>query len=112
MMEENLIYDGKVEMVVEELKVKSGSLISQGKLVMLYKEVSSPEAVKKFKCNSMGRVVKVLVKKGDKVSPGSVILKYSGGCQHPTIMKDMCAECGADLRKLNLTRDTKVSIQE
>jgi len=109
-MEENLIYDGKVEMVVEELKVKSGSLISQGKLVMLYKEVSSPEAVKKFKCNSMGRVVKVLVKKGDKVSPGSVILKYSGGCQHPTIMKDMCAECGADLRKLNLTRDTKASV--
>ena len=21
------------------------------------------------------------------------------GCKHPTVMKDMCAECGADLRR-------------
>lgn len=24
-------------------------------------------------------------------------------CSHPTIMNDMCAECGADLRKDDLT---------
>ena len=31
--------------------------------------------------------------------PRSEILEYSS-CTHPTVMKDMCAECGADLKKI------------
>ena len=109
---ETLAYTGPGEMTVTEVKVKVGSLVSQGKVVALYTENSQPNTVKRLKSTVMGRVVEVSVRKGETVTPGSTVLKLRGGCQHPTIMKDMCAECGADLRKLNLTRDTKVSIQE
>lgn len=27
------------------------------------------------------------------------------GCEHPTVMKDLCAECGADLREENSVND-------
>ena len=33
------------------------------------------------------QVVKLLVRAGDTVAPGAGVLVYSGGCQHPTIMK-------------------------
>ena len=35
----------------------------------------------------IGQVVKLLVRAGDTVAPGAGVLVYSGGCQHPTIMK-------------------------
>ena len=35
----------------------------------------------------------------------SLILDYSI-CSHPTVMKDMCAECGADLRETNQRSQT------
>ncbi len=31
--------------------------------------------------------------------PSTVLLTLSTRCTHPTLMKDMCAECGADLRQ-------------
>ena len=97
---ETLAYTGQGEMTVTELKVKVGSLVSQGKVVALYTENSQPNTVRRLKSSVMGRVVEVSVGKGQTLSPGSVVLKLRGGCQHPTIMKDMCAECGADLRKV------------
>jgi len=45
--------------------------------------------------------VEVMVRKGETLRPGQEVVRFTGGCQHPTIMKDMCAECGADLRKLD-----------
>lgn len=32
------------------------------------------------------------------------------GCKHPTVMKDLCAECGADLRQEALNADGKETI--
>ena len=93
-MEENLQYNGKAEMTVSEVKVKTGSLLSQGKVVLLYKDVAEPDVVKKLKSVSIGRVVKMLVSSGQVVKPGETVLQFSGryGCRHPTIMKDMCAQ--------------------
>lgn len=31
-------------------------------------------------------------------------------CTHPTVMKDMCAECGADLRREEMTAENAASI--
>ena len=55
-------------------------------VALLYKEAGD-ETVKKLKCVSMGRVVKLLVKSGSSVTPGQPVLEFSGGCSHPTIMK-------------------------
>jgi len=102
MTEETLVYEGKVEGEVVEVKVKEGSLLSQGKLVLLYKEKAAPSTVVKFKSVVMGRVVRLLARPGDSLTPGSTpLLRFTGGCSHPTIMRDLCAECGADLRRLH-----------
>jgi len=69
-----------------------------------------PVQVGKVKSNSMGRVVEVMVRKGDTIKPGQEVVKFTGGCQHPTIMKDMCAECGADLRKLDTGTEYGASV--
>ena len=55
-------------------------------VALLYKEAGD-ETIKKLKCVSMGRVVKLLVKSGSSVTPGQPVLEFSGGCSHPTIMK-------------------------
>ena len=109
-MDENLQYKGEAEMTVSEVKVKTGSLLSQGKVVLLYKDATEPDVVKKLKSVSIGRVVKMLVTSGQVVKPGESVLQFSGGCQHPTIMKDMCAECGADLRKMDNTKNIGANV--
>ena len=86
MSHEQLTYPGPAEITVTEMKVKVGSLLSQGKVALLYKEAGD-DTVKKLKCVSMGRVVKLLVKSGSSVTPGQPVLEFSGGCSHPTIMK-------------------------
>merc|ERR1719414_961462 len=54
----------------------------------------------KVKGSVVGKVVEVLVKVGDRLVPDQNLIKFLPGCAHPTVMKDMCAECGADLRKM------------
>ena len=39
-------------------------------------------------------------KKGEPLSKGDMLLSLSSECPHPTLMKDMCAQCGMDLRKI------------
>ena len=63
MTEEDLKFSGREEGVVEEMKVKSGSLISQGKVILLYRACSD-DPVQKMKSSVMGRVARVLVTKG------------------------------------------------
>ena len=54
----------------------------------------------RIRASGGGKVVKWDKKKGDKVEQGTVLLEISDRCTHPTLMKDMCAECGADLREV------------
>lgn len=41
--------------------------------------------------------MQVLVKRGDVVTPGTVILTYEPSCLHSIVIHDLCAECGVDL---------------
>ena len=44
---------------------------------------------------------KLILQVGDVLAPKQAVIRFSPGCPHPTVMKDMGAECGADLRKEN-----------
>ncbi|XP_072024665.1 RNA polymerase II subunit A C-terminal domain phosphatase-like [Amphiura filiformis] len=85
------------------LKVKSKCMLTKGTLIATYKSVGEGgseegQITERFKGNVFGTVEEILVQPGDILAPGAPILKYSA-CRHPTVMKDMCAECGADLRE-------------
>ncbi|XP_071510054.1 RNA polymerase II subunit A C-terminal domain phosphatase-like [Diadema antillarum] len=89
---------------ITKLKVKLGSKVSAGTILLLYRAVSEENASdkdtgeQKLKSQYVGTVQEVLAKEGDIVEPGAVLLKVSR-CSHPTVMKGMCAECGEDLRR-------------
>ena len=74
-------------MLQMDVTLNGSTLMSYGlQVALLYKEAGD-DTVKKLKCVSMGRVVKLLVKSGSSVTPGQPVLEFSGGCSHPTIMK-------------------------
>ncbi|XP_069672382.1 RNA polymerase II subunit A C-terminal domain phosphatase isoform X1 [Periplaneta americana] len=81
-------------------KVKEGTIVSIGRVILLYdiNPNNGKEEQKKLKATQVGTVRKLLAKEGEIVHPGDVLLELEE-CTHPTVMKDMCAECGADLRK-------------
>ncbi|CAG9563864.1 unnamed protein product [Danaus chrysippus] len=79
-------------------KVKEGIFVSCGQILFLYSDSSGNKSeVKKFKALRSGTIVSIKVKEGDIVEPGGCIADLEQ-CRHPTVMKEMCAECGADLR--------------
>ncbi|XP_063238173.1 RNA polymerase II subunit A C-terminal domain phosphatase isoform X2 [Bacillus rossius redtenbacheri] len=81
-------------------KVKEGSVISVGR-ILLYYDINSnfnSRIQLKLKSTNVGTVRKLLAKEGELVHPGEGLLELEE-CTHPTVMKDMCAECGADLRQ-------------
>ncbi|XP_052819022.1 RNA polymerase II subunit A C-terminal domain phosphatase-like [Mya arenaria] len=87
-------------MQITKIKMKSGQKISKGALVAIYKDKNS--TVQRLKTNDNGVVKDIFVKEGDSVEAGFVLYSVEG-CRHPTVMKDMCAECGEDLRVENST---------
>ncbi|XP_030031791.2 RNA polymerase II subunit A C-terminal domain phosphatase isoform X2 [Manduca sexta] len=79
-------------------KIKQGAFVSQGQILFLYNDSSGNGGeVKKFKAVRAGTISSIKVKEGDIVEPGSAVAELEG-CRHTTVMKEMCAECGADLR--------------
>ncbi|CAG9838902.1 unnamed protein product [Diabrotica balteata] len=80
-------------------KIRTGTRISIGCPILIYdfEEAIKPEQ-RKLKSTQAGTVHQILVREEQIVKPGEVLLELIP-CSHPTIMNDMCAECGADLRK-------------
>ncbi|KAK2579346.1 hypothetical protein KPH14_008297 [Odynerus spinipes] len=83
-------------------RVRPNTTVSAGRVLFLYKNITpdneeASSSEKKFRAVRYGRITKLLVKEGDIIKPGDVILTLEG-CKHPTVMKDLCAECGVDLR--------------
>ncbi|KAJ2948296.1 hypothetical protein O0L34_g7533 [Tuta absoluta] len=79
-------------------KIKQGAFVSQGQILFLYSDSSGKsDEIKKFKAVRAGTILCIKVKEGDNVEPGLPVAELAE-CRHPTVMKDMCAECGADLR--------------
>ncbi|PVD21414.1 hypothetical protein C0Q70_19587 [Pomacea canaliculata] len=86
-------------------KVKKDSTVMKGSVLALYEpqEDNASKALIKLKASESGIVNEIFVEAGSISPPGSLLLNLrpqnSGGCTHPTVMKDMCADCGADLRR-------------
>ncbi|XP_063540662.1 RNA polymerase II subunit A C-terminal domain phosphatase isoform X2 [Cydia strobilella] len=79
-------------------KVKEGAFVSQGQILFLYNDSSGQSSeTKKYKAVRAGTISCIKVKEGDIAEPGTAIAELEE-CRHPTVMKEMCAECGADLR--------------
>ncbi|ODM90724.1 RNA polymerase II subunit A C-terminal domain phosphatase [Orchesella cincta] len=86
--------------------VREGMFIPVGHVILTFEEIEASGAggavgkLQRFKANKAGIVEKLLVPKGEVIKRGTPLLLL-GPCKHPTVMKDMCAECGMDLRKLD-----------
>ncbi|XP_046628108.1 RNA polymerase II subunit A C-terminal domain phosphatase [Neodiprion virginianus] len=88
---------------ITKWRVGMNAMVSAGRVVLHYRSVSvggepSKDPEKKLRASKFGRVIKVLANEGDVLQPGQEVLLLEG-CKHPTVMKDLCAECGADLRE-------------
>ncbi|KAK3908662.1 RNA polymerase II subunit A C-terminal domain phosphatase [Frankliniella fusca] len=95
---------------ISKWKVKEGAIVSIGRVILLYDTSpgnGKPEVLK-LKATAVGTVRKLLAKEGDVVQPGHPLLELEK-CTHPTVMKDMCAECGADLRNDESCNDQNVA---
>ncbi|XP_066903252.1 RNA polymerase II subunit A C-terminal domain phosphatase-like [Halyomorpha halys] len=77
-------------------KVSEGTIVYDGRVLLIYEE---GDKTHKFKSKHVGTVSKLLAKEGSLVSPGEPLLLLGKGCSHPTVVNDLCAECGADLQK-------------
>ncbi|GLH06019.1 CTD nuclear envelope phosphatase 1 homolog [Gryllus bimaculatus] len=87
---------------ISKWKVKEGTFVSIGRVLLLYDINSSNgrEELKKLKATQMGMVRKLLAREGETITPGTALLELEE-CTHPTVMNAMCAECGADLKTEN-----------
>ncbi|XP_015904549.1 RNA polymerase II subunit A C-terminal domain phosphatase [Parasteatoda tepidariorum] len=100
-------YDGMKSFHLSKWKIRVGHQLYYNSTILSYKQnegVKSDitEPLLKYKSNIGGTVTELLVSEGDIVESGMPLLKVKP-CSHPVIMKDLCAECGTDLR--NLDRD-------
>ncbi|KAG1653222.1 RNA polymerase II subunit A C-terminal domain phosphatase [Nymphon striatum] len=85
-------------MVINAWKVFVGAHVSNSSILFSYYSLEDQSKnVKKFPARSIGTVHEILLREGAEVAQGQTILRLTG-CKHPTVMKDLCAECGADLR--------------
>ncbi|KAG8257020.1 RNA polymerase II [Homalodisca vitripennis] len=82
-------------------KVEEGTIVYEGRVLLLYdlKSNNGTAELKKLKATEVGTVRKLLAKEGELVDGGAPLLELERGCSHPTVMNDLCAECGADLRR-------------
>ncbi|XP_034934132.1 RNA polymerase II subunit A C-terminal domain phosphatase [Chelonus insularis] len=100
---------------LKKWRVAVGTMISAGRVLFLYHPVNAnneeEKAEKKFRATQFGKITEILIKEGEILQPGQVVLHMTG-CKHPTVMKDLCAECGADLRQEdgNTSIITKASV--
>lgn len=98
-----LKYTGESPIAVRRWKACVGDLVSQGSVLFLYvhagdaDDVSGSDGELKFRCDRVGTLERIVAAAGTCVAPSGDVAVISA-CRHPTVMKDLCAECGADLR--------------
>ncbi|CAM1310123.1 CTDP1 (predicted), partial [Pycnogonum litorale] len=86
---------------IVEWKVTPGSHVSTGLLLFLYEDIvddCNDKITKKYKARNVGTLHKICAEPGSVVNNTRDILFEMTACTHPTVMRDLCAECGADLR--------------
>lgn len=96
MSERNSIkFNGYERVRLVKWKIRKGAALSDGTILFTYNQHGIE---KLFKSDRDGLVVNLLASEDDMVSPGQELLEVER-CAHTTVMKDLCAECGLDLRK-------------
>ncbi|XP_018803973.1 PREDICTED: RNA polymerase II subunit A C-terminal domain phosphatase isoform X1 [Bactrocera latifrons] len=103
---------------INKWRVREGFPITSSQVILLYEIISGgndaegssakmiassvvasiDKTLHKLKANRVGVVKKRLFKEGQLVPQGATILELAE-CAHTTVIKDMCADCGADLRQ-------------
>ena len=88
--------------LVEDVRIKKGQWINKGQLMLVLKinekELSDQGTKTRIRAESPGKVTEVCVRKGEKVISNNILARISlTTCPHSTLMKNMCADCGADL---------------
>uniref|UniRef100_A0A2C9K6W6 RNA polymerase II subunit A C-terminal domain phosphatase n=1 Tax=Biomphalaria glabrata TaxID=6526 RepID=A0A2C9K6W6_BIOGL len=113
--DEEVLAPSDIEIV--KWKVKKGTMVFKGSVLALYVDAGTENKnqTKKLKANHSGIVSQIVTGENTAVHKNDLLLvlqpQTDNLCTHPTIMKDMCAECGADLRSENgLAGDRKKSV--
>uniref|UniRef100_A0AAG5D5R0 RNA polymerase II subunit A C-terminal domain phosphatase n=1 Tax=Anopheles atroparvus TaxID=41427 RepID=A0AAG5D5R0_ANOAO len=84
---------------INKWKVREGYPVTSGNIILFYELLDgSDKEVKRLKATKSGVVKKRLAREGATVAQGKPVLEL-GQCSHTTVIKDMCADCGADLRQ-------------
>ncbi|XP_033254090.1 RNA polymerase II subunit A C-terminal domain phosphatase-like [Drosophila miranda] len=109
--------DTETRIRINKWRVREGQFVSFAQILFLYQEVGDDGkpskagnmTVQKYKSNRAGVVKKRLCKDGEIIVKGDAILELSE-CIHTTVIKDMCADCGADLRKDDNGQTSEASV--
>ncbi|SPP73737.1 RNA polymerase II subunit A C-terminal domain phosphatase [Drosophila guanche] len=109
--------DTETRIRINKWRVREGQFVSAAQILFLYQEVGDDGkpskagniTVHKYKSNRAGVVKKRLRKDGEMVVKGDAIMELSE-CIHTTVIKDMCADCGADLRKDDNGQTSEASV--
>ncbi|XP_017097515.2 RNA polymerase II subunit A C-terminal domain phosphatase [Drosophila bipectinata] len=106
---------------INKWRVREGQFVSAAQILFLYQPVgedgkpwpgerkAGESGIQKYKSQRAGVVKKRLRKDGEFVSKGDAILELSE-CIHTTVIKDMCADCGADLRQNENGQTSEASV--
>ncbi|KAH8371535.1 hypothetical protein KR093_007910 [Drosophila rubida] len=102
---------------INKWRVREGQNVSAAQILFLYQQLGEDgkpvkkddTTIHKYKSNRAGVVKKRLRKEGEIVIKGDALLELSE-CIHTTVIKDMCADCGADLRQNENGQTSEASV--
>ncbi|XP_037712510.1 RNA polymerase II subunit A C-terminal domain phosphatase [Drosophila subpulchrella] len=112
--------ENETSAVINKWRVREGQFVSAAQILFLYTPVGpdgkpgggsgkADSSIQKYKSQRAGVVKKRLRKDGELLSKGDAILVLSE-CIHTTVIKDMCADCGADLRQNENGQTSEASV--
>ncbi|XP_060652892.1 RNA polymerase II subunit A C-terminal domain phosphatase [Drosophila nasuta] len=102
---------------INKWRVREGQNVSAAQILFLYQQLGDDgkpikkddTTIHKYKSNRAGVVKKRLRREGEIVIKGDALLELSE-CIHTTVIKDMCADCGADLRQNENGQTSEASV--
>lgn len=105
MASKDLVLSCKSKSKILKWHVKAGESVKSGQVLATYifiEKVDTSNFIdqRKLKAKFSGKLIELTVKPNDEILKGKVVARIQEEkCEHNTIMKEMCCDCGADLRK-------------
>ena len=88
-------FDGYEKVRLVKWSIRPGGQLSDVTPLFTYNQHGIE---KKFRSSEKGTVKNLLVGENDLVSPGQDLIEYER-CAHNSVLKDLCVDCGLDLRQ-------------